>query len=161
MADTTEAKPWFEEIAMPALLRHGRTTYGAAMRAALTKAGYTDIPKNGLYVIGGLALENRDIPISQLIQELGISQQAAGYLVDALAKAGYLQLAKDPNDGSKFTATLTQRGQSAAEVQRIAGKAIEDDLIARVGAEDVLRTRRTLAVLIDIGACTGAHDDAE
>jgi hypothetical protein len=51
-----ETKPWYDEIVMSALLRHARYTYGIAMRRALAEAGYDDIPKNGLYVIGGLAL---------------------------------------------------------------------------------------------------------
>jgi hypothetical protein len=44
------------EIVMPALLRHARTIYGGAMRGALDRAGFDDIPANGLYVIGGLAV---------------------------------------------------------------------------------------------------------
>ncbi|NWO68016.1 hypothetical protein GY966_24405, partial [Escherichia coli] len=40
------------QIPLPALLRHARHTYGAAMRAALAEGGYDDIPGNGLYVIG-------------------------------------------------------------------------------------------------------------
>ncbi|MEZ5922708.1 MAG: hypothetical protein R3C60_15355 [Parvularculaceae bacterium] len=49
-------QPWYETVSIPALLRHARFTYSAAMREALDAAGYSDIPKNGLYVIGGLAL---------------------------------------------------------------------------------------------------------
>ena len=52
MTDTTFSD---DDIVMPALLRHARATYGLAMRRALARAGYDDIPKNGLYVIGGLA----------------------------------------------------------------------------------------------------------
>jgi hypothetical protein len=51
------------------------------MRKALAEAGYDDIPGNGMYVIGGLALDREDIPLGQLIRELGLSlskQGAAG-----------------------------------------------------------------------------------
>ena len=51
-----DEKPWYDDIVMPALLRHARNTYGSVMRQALAEAGYDDIPGNGLYVIGGLAL---------------------------------------------------------------------------------------------------------
>ena len=87
---TTE-KPWYEEAALPVLLRHGRNTYGAAMRKALDTAGYDDIPGNGLYVIGGLAFGAPEIPLGQLIKELRISKQAAGQLVDTLVTRGYLE----------------------------------------------------------------------
>lgn len=48
---------------------------------------FDDIPANGPYVIGGLALGG-EVPLSRLIQELRISKQAAGQLVDALVLRG-------------------------------------------------------------------------
>ncbi|HSY10552.1 MAG TPA: MarR family transcriptional regulator [Verrucomicrobiae bacterium] len=121
------------------------------MRKALDDAGYDDIPGNGLYVIGGLALNSPDIPLSQLIQELRISKQGAGQLVDTLVTRGYLDRAVDKDDRRKLTVTLTDRGKAAAEVQRAAREKVDTVLASAVGQDDVLRTRRTLAVLIDIG----------
>ena len=63
MKEILEEKPWFEEAPIPALLRHARSTYGVAMRRALDEAGYDDIPGNGLYVIGGLALSSNETPL--------------------------------------------------------------------------------------------------
>ncbi|HEX5424382.1 MAG TPA: MarR family transcriptional regulator [Candidatus Acidoferrales bacterium] len=144
-------KPWFDEVAIPALLRHARTTYGVAMRKALGEAGYDDMPKNGMYVIGGMALETGAIPLSQLIEGLGVSKQSASQLVDTLVTRGYLQRTEDPNDRRKLTITLTERGRDAAAKQSEARKKIDAELVACVGEEDVYRTRRTLAVLIDLG----------
>ncbi len=155
---TTRALP--DEIVMPALLRHARTTYGAAMRRALEKGGYDDIPGNGLYVIGGLALECDYIPLGQLILELGISKQAAGQLVDTLVTRGYLERSIDKEDRRKLTVTLTERGRAAAEIQGEARANVDAKLLAAVGAEDVERTRRTLAALIEIGwQNAGGQDD--
>src|SRR5215813_404261 len=109
-----------DETVMPALLRHARTTYGAPMRRALAEAGYDDIPGNGLYVIGGLALNREDIPLGQLIRELRISKQAAGQLVDTLVTRGYLDRAIDKEDRRKLTVALTERGRAASEVQTAA-----------------------------------------
>jgi DNA-binding MarR family transcriptional regulator len=149
--DMIEHQPWYEVIALPALLRHARTTYGKAMRKALDDAGYDDIPGNGLYVIGGLALNMPEIPLGQLIQELRISKQAAGQLVDTLVTRGYLERAVDKDDRRKLTVTLTERGKAAADVQGAAREKVDALLASTVGQDDVLRTRRTLAVLIDIG----------
>jgi len=143
--------PWFEGLVMPALLRHARTAYGQAMRGALEAAGFDDIPKNGLYVIGGLALGAGGVPLGQLIRELRISKQAAGQLVDALVLRGYLERAADAQDRRKLTVKLTPRGEAAAAVQAAARAEIDARLVASVGAEDVSRTRRTLAALADIG----------
>ncbi len=140
-----------DDVVMPALLRHARNTYGSAMRRALGEAGYDDIPGNGLYVIGGLALNRADIPLGQLILELRLSKQAAGQLVDTLVTRGYLDRAPDKEDRRKLTVALTERGRAAAAVQTAARERVDAELRERVGEDDVNRTRRSLAALIEIG----------
>jgi DNA-binding MarR family transcriptional regulator len=148
-----------EEIPMPALLRHARFTYGSAMRKALEQAGYDDMPKNGMYVIGGLAL-GIDIPLHKLIWQLRLSKQAAGQLVDVLVARGYLERRADELDRRKLVVTLTERGKAAAATQAAARKKIDAQLLAAVGPEDVQRTVRTLAALIDMGyAANESHDE--
>ena len=155
---TTKADP--NELVMPALLRHARTTYGAAMRQALAEAGYDDIPGNGLYVIGGLALNREDIPLGQLIRELRISKQAAGQLVDTLVTRGYIERSMDKEDRRKLTVTLTERGREAAAVQSEAREKVDAELLAAVGPEAIERTRHTLVTLIDMGCQNeGAQDE--
>lgn len=155
-----ESKPWYEEIVLPALLRHARNTYGGAMRRALTAAGYDDIPRNGLYVIGGLAMGADGVPLGQLIKELGVSKQAAGQLVDTLVLRGYLGRMVDADDRRKLTVSLTERGQAAAAIQAAEREKIDAELTARVGAADVLCTRRTLAALFEIGH-EAVHESGE
>jgi len=155
-----ENAPWFETIVMPALLRHARNTYGTAMRRALDAAGYDDVPRNGLYVIGGLALGAGDVPLGRLVKELRVSKQAAGQLVDTLVARGYLERAADPDDRRKLTVRLTERGQGAAAAQAAARQAIDAELLAQTSAEDVSRLRWMLAVLVEIahGPDAGAGD---
>jgi DNA-binding MarR family transcriptional regulator len=155
----TKGNPRFDEIVLPALLRHARTTYGAAMRRALAKAGYDDIPRNGLYVIGGMALGAGGVPLGQLVRELRVSKQAAGQLVDTLVLRGYLKRATDGEDRRKLNVTLTERGEAAAAVQAAARAKIDAELIEKVGQGDVGRTRRTLAVLIEMGRGEEDRDD--
>jgi len=147
----TSEKMWFEDIGIPVLLRRARNTYGSAMRRALSDAGYDDIPGNGLYLIGGLALDRADIPLGQLIKELRISKQAAGQLVDTLVTRGYLERSMDKDDRRKLTIALTERGRAAAATQAAAREKVDAELLASVGQNDLNRTRRTLAVLCDIG----------
>lgn len=147
------------EIPIPALLRHARTTYGVAMRKALDESGYDDIPGNGLYIIGGLAMEQQDIPLGQLIKELRLTKQAAGQLVDTLVNRGYLERKTDPEDRRKLTVTLTERGKAAALTQRAAREKIDAELVRRVGQENVDRTRHTLGVLIDMNCALEMHGD--
>jgi DNA-binding MarR family transcriptional regulator len=152
-------RPWYETVVLPALLRHARTTYGKAMHAALAKIGCDDVPKNGLYVIGGLALGAGGVPLSVLVKELGVSKQAAGQLVDTLVLRGYLERTADADDRRKLTVTLTERGKAAAAAQAAARESIDAALTARVGENRVRHTRQTLAALIDIGRA-GEKDEA-
>jgi hypothetical protein len=101
---------------MPALLRHARTTYGSAMRTVLAEAGYDDSPRNGLHSLAGLAMEVPDVPLGQLIVELGVSKQAAGQLVDALVQRGYLDRAPDMRRSGARSGTPPRQGQSACGV---------------------------------------------
>jgi DNA-binding MarR family transcriptional regulator len=137
-------------LVMPALLRHARMTYGEAMRTALEQAGYDGIPRNGLYIIGGLAMGAGDVPLGELIRELRISKQAAGQLVDTLVNRGYLDRRTDPEDRRKLTVTLTERGKAAAATQAAVRERIDAELLRRVGRENVDRTRFTLGVLINM-----------
>jgi DNA-binding MarR family transcriptional regulator len=157
----TDEKRGYLDVALPVLLRHGRNSYGVAMRRALEEAGYDDIPGNGLYVIGGLALGVPDIPLGQLIKELRISKQAAGQLVDTLVTRGYLDRSADKDDRRKLTVTLTERGKAAAEAQKAGREKVDAELLASVGQEDIERTRRTLAVLCDIGRQAEGEPDEE
>jgi DNA-binding MarR family transcriptional regulator len=148
---TRELIPWYEEIVVPALLRHARGTYASAMRRALDDAGYDDIPENGLYIIGGLAKGAGDAPLGLMAQQLRISKQAAGQLVDTLVMRGYLTREGDPADRRKLVITLTDRGRDAADVQGAARDRIDAELHARIGDAGLRALKRGLAALMDIG----------
>lgn len=143
--------PWYETISIPVLLRRARATYGATMRKALDGAGFDDIPKNGLYVIGGLAQETREIPLASIIEDLGLSKQAAGQLVDTLVARGYLERRTDPEDRRRLIVSLTDRGKDAARVQTLAREAVDRALGERTSQAGVLALRKVLAALIGLG----------
>jgi DNA-binding MarR family transcriptional regulator len=111
-------EPWYDTVVFPALLRWARGTYGDVMHKALAEAGCDDVPPNGMYVIGGLAMGAGDVPLSVLVKQLKLSKQAAGQLVDTLVLRGYLFRETDKADRRRFTVSLTERGKHAADVQR-------------------------------------------
>ena len=137
-------------VSLPALLRHARAAYGSAMRSALEDAGYGDIPKNGLYIIGGLALGAGDVPLAALIRDLRMSKQAAGQLVDTLVNRGYLARIVDEHDRRRLIVTLTERGRAAAATQTEAREGVDSQLLARVGPKCVEHTRMALAALTEM-----------
>jgi DNA-binding MarR family transcriptional regulator len=146
----TGPDPPLAAIPLPALLRHARTAYGSAMRRALEDAGYNDIPKNGLYVIGGLALGAGDVPLATLIRDLRISKQAAGQLVDTLVNRGYLARTVDEQDRRRLVVTLTDRGRAAAATQRTAREGIDAALLAKIGPQCIQQARVALAALAEM-----------
>lgn len=148
-------------IPMPALLRHARTAYGLAMRKALEDAGYDDIPKNGLYVIGGLALGVGDVPLAALIRDLRLSKQAAGQLVDTLVNRGYLARNVDDQDRRRLVVTLTDRGRAAAATQAAARERVDAELLAKVGPECIKQTRIALAALTEMAGWGESPTDDE
>lgn len=141
-----ERDPSVEEWSLPALLRAARRTYGTAIREALAEAGLDDIPRNGIFVIGAIARSGA--PLSEIINQLGASKQAAGQLVDTLVLRGYLDRSIDPRDRRRLRVTLTGRGQAAATVIRSTVDRVDAALAATVGDENVARTRATLAALV-------------
>ena len=138
-----------DEIAFPALLRAARGTYGRAIRAALEAGGYDDIPGNGLFVLGAIA--RTEAPLSEIVDALGASKQAAGALVDTLVTRGYLDRRPDPDDRRRLIVALTARGDAAAEVIRDAAEQVDAALHEQVGADHVARTRETLLALVELG----------
>lgn len=148
MADRHEAdgSDGFDGVTLPALLRSARTTYGTAMREALSEVGCDDMPRNGMFVIGAIA--RTGAPLSRIITELRVSKQAAGQLVDTLVLRGYLDRSVDADDRRRLTVSLTERGRIAAEAIGAAVEDIDTELLSQVGPEYVAHTRATLVALI-------------
>lgn len=151
-------EPWYQNVVIGALLRHARHAYGGPMRRALAEEGLDDIPGNGLYVIGGLALAaGEGVPISEFVRGLRVSKQAAGQLIDQLVLRGYVERTPDPEDRRQVLLTLTERGEAAALTQTRAREAVDAELRARVGAETVREMRKGLGALAEM-AQQGASD---
>ena len=159
--DQQPDQPWYETMVIPALLRHARSAYGGAMRAALAENGCDDMPANGMWVIGGLAMGAGSAPLGALIRDLGVSKQAAGQLVDTLVLRGYIERAVDPDDRRRMTIALTPRGKAAAAAQAAARQTIDDALIERVGPRCVDAMRKGLGALCAIGRDEAAERHAD
>ena len=58
---------------IPVLLRRARGSYGHTMATTLAAAGFDDLPRNGPYVLGGMATYGGSA--TEIIQSLGVSRQ--------------------------------------------------------------------------------------
>lgn len=137
-----------QDIALPALLRSARRTYGDAIRAALAGIGCDDVPKNGIFVIGAIARSGA--PLARIIAHLRMSKQAAGQLVDTLVVRGYLEREVDAQDRRRLTVRLSERGISAAAASRAAIERVDARLAQHVQREWIDHTRATLLALSEL-----------
>ena len=133
------------DVSMPALLRASWSTYRAAVRAALARSGFDDVPRNGSYVLSAIA--RGGVPLADVIAALGVSKQTAGALVDSLVVRGYLDRAVDPADRRRLVVSLTGRGAAAAACVQSAVAAVDQALETAVGQEQVGCTRAALTAL--------------
>lgn len=143
-------------IIMPALLRDARGSYAQAVRAQLAAAGFDDLPRNGPFVLGGMARFNASA--ADMITGLGVTKQAASQLIDVLVVRGYLTREVDPDDRRRMTISLTERGRSAAQTTRSAVELIDAELAAMITPEQLSGLRAGLTALGQIKVHAGhAH----
>lgn len=137
-----------DDVPIPALLRASRGAYGHAVRRRLTAAGFDDLPRNGPFVLGGMA--NHAATAGQIVRELGVTKQATGQLIDALVSRGYLERRPDPDDRRRMLIELTPRGRGAAAEVREAVARIDAELARRVSPSELAGLRAGLVALCDI-----------
>jgi DNA-binding MarR family transcriptional regulator len=135
-------------VPIPALIRAARGAYGHAVVRALARDGFEDLPRNGAFVLGGIA--NHGVAAGDLIRQLGVSKQAASQLVDALVVRGYVERAVDADDRRRITITVTERGRAAAASVRGAVLSVDAELEQELSPQGVQALRRGLEALTEI-----------
>ncbi len=137
-----------EKIVIPALLRAARGSYGRVIDESLAAAGFDDLPRNGSFVLGGMA--NFGGSAADMISGLGVSKQAASQLIDTLVVRGYLTREVNPADRRRMTIELTERGRAAAAAVRSAVEAVDAELAERISPAELAGLRAGLTALAEI-----------
>jgi DNA-binding MarR family transcriptional regulator len=135
----------WNELSNPTLMRVARGAYGSAIRAELHAIGVEDLPRNGAFILSGIAAG--DSVRGDLRVDLGVSKQAVSQLIDALVSRGLVVRGEDPEDRRRLTLSLTARGEEVQAAVVHAVEAVDTELQARVGAADVDAMRRALHAL--------------
>jgi DNA-binding MarR family transcriptional regulator len=137
-----------EEIVIPALLRAARGSYGRAIAEGLAAAGFDDLPRNGPFVLGGMA--NFGGSAADMISGLEVTKQAASQLIDTLVVRGYLTREVNPEDRRRMTIELTERGRAAAAAVRAAVETVDAELAERISPAELAGLRAGLTALAEI-----------
>ena len=143
---------------IPALLRAARGAYSAAIANELHADGIDDLPRNGPFVLGGMA--NHGGLLRDLIRELRVSKQAASQLVDSLVLRGFLERHIDAVDRRRLAVELTPRGQAAAAAVRRGVESVDDELARRIAPVELAGLKAGLSALADIAGARSRSDGA-
>lgn len=152
-ADVPEAAD--DEVLIPVLLRAARGSYAQAVNAHLEAAGFDDLPRNGGFVLGGMA--NRGGSAGEVIKGLAVTKQAASQLIDTLVLRGYLERTVNPDDRRRMTIEPTERGRAAAKTVRAGVEEIDAELGRMLSADELAGLRVGLAALGEIKARSAAR----
>jgi DNA-binding MarR family transcriptional regulator len=136
------------DVTIPALLRAARGSYARSIAAHVAEAGFDDLPRNGAFVIGGMA--NRGGSAADMIRGLGVSKQTASQLIDVLVLRGYLTRQINHEDRRRMLIGLTDRGRAAAVAVRAGVEAIDGELAEMISTTQLAGLRAGLTALAEI-----------
>jgi DNA-binding MarR family transcriptional regulator len=142
------------QASIPALMRGARGSYSRTIADHLGAAGFDDLPRNGPFVLGGMA--NWGGSASDMTRALGVTKQAASQLIDTLVLRGYLTREVNPADRRRMTIDLTGRGRAAAAVVATAIAEVDAQLAQMISPTEMAGLRAGLAAL---AAIRGQTDD--
>lgn len=137
-SDSTEGDP----SDVPALLRGSSSN---SIIEFLLAAGFDDLPRNGPFVLGGMA--NHGGSAVEMIRGLGVTRQAASQLIDTMVLRGYLSREPNSGDRRRLDIDLTERGRAAAAAIRAAVVKVDQELNEMLTAGELAGLKAGLAAL--------------
>jgi DNA-binding MarR family transcriptional regulator len=88
--------------------------------------------------------------VTELARQALITKQSAGFLVDALERAGYVQRVSDPADGRARLVRIADRGARAIAATMPVVRQVEAEWTEHVGTSRMAQLREILADLREI-----------
>ncbi|GAB7189704.1 hypothetical protein NUM3379_04100 [Kineococcus sp. NUM-3379] len=120
----------------------------ARVLAALAAAGFDDLTAAQGRVFARIDPEGTRL--TGLAERALVTKQTAGFLVDQLERAGYVERVPDPADRRARLVRIAERGRAAVDVARATEAQVEAEWSRFLGAEDVAALRRGLTRLREI-----------
>jgi DNA-binding MarR family transcriptional regulator len=131
-----------------ALLRLVHHSVNQKLAAWLSESAYADVQPAHCAAIQALWIRPEGARLTAMAQTARITKQSMGALVEDLIQAGYIERARDPDDGRASLLRLTERGRALATEIRAFAIRLEANWGKRVGARRVGDMRETLALII-------------
>ncbi len=115
----------------------------------LAAAGYDDFTPAQARVFQRIAPTGSRL--TDLAEQAGITKQSAGFLVDQLERAGYVDRVPDPADGRARLVRIAERGALSVEASRRIVDEVEAEWTAHLGQ---LRMTQLRGILTDLRQIT-------
>ena len=114
----------------------------------LAAAGFDDFTPAQARVFQRIASDGSRL--TDLAAQAGITKQSAGFLVDQLERAGYVERVPDPQDGRARLVRVAERGRRSVEASRRIVAEVEAEWTAHLGAGRMAELRGLLTDLREI-----------
>ena len=116
--------------------------------SAVTGAGFADVTLAQARVFQRIAPGGSRL--TDLAEQAQITKQSAGFLVDQLERAGYVERVPDPTDARARLVRIAARGEAVLPVAAAAVAAVESEWAEHVGPRRMRELRDTLGRLREI-----------
>ena len=120
----------------------------ARVLAALRAAGFGDLTAARGRVFARIGPHGTRL--TDLAEQAQITKQSAGFLVDQLERAGYVERVPDPSDGRARLVRLAARGREAQVCARAMEEEVEAELAGVLGPRRTRELREALEALRDV-----------
>jgi DNA-binding MarR family transcriptional regulator len=114
----------------------------------LREAGFDDFTPAQARVAQRIAADGSRI--TDLAESANITKQSAGFLVDQLERAGYVERVPDPSDARARLVKVAARGEAAAAVSNAMVEKVEAEWEAYLGKAKLRQLKETLARLREL-----------
>jgi DNA-binding MarR family transcriptional regulator len=114
----------------------------------MAEAGFDDLTLAQARLFARLHQEGSRL--TDLAEEAQVTKQTAGFLVDQLEKAGYVERVRDPRDARARLIRMSEKGQVAVRHARVLERRIERQWEAHLGKERMAQLRAALEDLREI-----------
>ncbi|WP_280405566.1 MarR family winged helix-turn-helix transcriptional regulator [Nocardia brasiliensis] len=113
--------------------------------AALAESGYGDLTVAQGRIVAQIGAEGTRL--TELAERAQVTKQTAGFLVDQLERAGYVERVADPSDGRARLVRLTARGRAGATYANSVAEQVQTEWAEELGTASMRQLRRTMTRL--------------
>ena len=116
--------------------------------AALAEAGHGDVTPAQARVFQRIGPDGSRL--TELAEAARVTKQTAGFLVDQLERAGYVERTADPGDARARLVRITERGAATVPIGAAAISEVEAEWEAHLGPRRMAQLRDALVRLREI-----------